>query len=73
MGIIHDWSTISNFAVIDILDAGVDDIIDLLHLLAQQFIIAGIPEPIGYLGVDHLDLLDDGMLQLSDLGGDDGV
>lgn len=64
---------ISYFAVIDILDAGIDHIIDVLYLLAQQFVVAGVSEPIGDLCVDHLDLLNYRMLQLPNFRWNDGI
>lgn len=45
----------------------------MLYLLAQQFIVAGVSEPVGDLRVDHLDLLDNRVLQLSNFRGNDGV
>ena len=39
----------------------------MLDLLAQQFVVARVAEASGDLGVDHLDLLDDRVLQPSDL------
>ena len=58
----------SDLAVVDVLDAGVDGVVDVLHLLAEQLVVAGVAEAGLDLAVDQLDLLDHRVLQLSQLG-----
>jgi hypothetical protein len=58
----------SNFVVVYVLDAGVEDVVDVLHLLAQQLVIARVAEPSLDFRIDQLNLLDHCVLQLTELG-----
>ena len=63
----------SDLAVVDVLNARIDEVVDVLHLLAEQLVVASVAEASLDLAIDQLDLLNHSVLQLSQLGRGDGV